>query len=368
MKKLHLILALSFGLIFVVLGGTGSTLAFRGELQQQATPGLASDYLEYEVYGVDELASELGKHYQDLQIRSVTLPQRPQYHYRFTVRYQEDGKKQTARLFVDPSDASASPVSDHQNSLERWIYELHSSLFLSDRGTQIVGVVGIGTLVLLVIGIALWWPGHTRLRQSFLMPSKVTEGSLLSWLHRTAGIALAPIMIIVAISGAMLVFRQALIFPMESAAKPVPVNGDKPVVSCITNPGLEDYLFVAEQQFPDAFATHIKLPKRATRPVEVTLQHNDEVNSPLGLTRVSLDASCAKVLNYTDGRTLSVAQTLTETVVAVHNGSYFGVLGRLFYGLLGVMPLFFAVSGYSLRRGRKRKTVRRIESKLANQD
>ncbi len=359
MRKLHLYLAMSVGLIFVVLGVTGSVLVFRAELQQQYAPKLSSDYLDLETVGVDVLTSELASNYDNLHIRSVTLPQAPRDHYLFSVRYQQDGKKEFARLFVDPVSGETSPVSNHVNGFEQWVYRLHSSLFLSDPGTTVVGAAGTASLLLLALGIALWWPGRRWLGRALRIPGGVAGRALLSALHRTAGIYLVPLLLLITLSGIMLVFRQVLIAPIETVSTGVSHHPVEVTESCISTPGPEDYIFAAEQLFPDAMATHIKFPVRNTRPVEVTLRHEDEIPSLLGLTRVTLDTNCATVLNFTDGRSLRVSDTLTETVIALHNGSFFGVSGRFIYALLGMVPVFFAVTGLLIWYGKKKAAVRK---------
>ena len=382
MKKLHLILALSVGIIFVVLGLSGSLLVFRAELRQAAAPSLEAFDLDAEILDVDQMAAKLSGQYNAFELRSVVLPRTHQDPYVFSFRYETGGNHQLEKLFVDPTTGETKSVDQHQSVLEAWIYQLHANLFLSARGNQLVGIFGLLSLILIVLGLMLWarslrgsglrGVGLRGLKRSLWIPRQAKGNALLSGVHKLSGLYLSPLLVLLVITGTTLVFRENFIDPLESSRatpRQTTTLGDNhvndPSKTCVRMAGVEEYIYEAESTFPEAIATFVQLPRRAGRPVEITLRHSSEISSPLGLTKVMLDPRCGQVLKTLDGRNLNLSQTLTETIVALHNGSFFGPAGRLLYLILGLTPLFFLVTGTFFWLGKKRRkteTSRTIQS------
>ncbi|WP_261844561.1 PepSY-associated TM helix domain-containing protein [Aliamphritea ceti] len=354
MKRLHLALASIFGIFFILLGITGSTLVYRDTFTQISAPKLDINYLDYEVHDIDRLITELESHYTELKVRSIKLPAHPRDHYLFSIRYLNDQQAQSTQIYINPVSMAISPAIEHRNPIEAFVYEFHSSYFMEENGTTLVGITGAGISVLVLIGFYIWMPSSGRFKQSLRVPEKSTGAVLLSWLHRTSGACFTPLLLIISLTGLMLVFRPAMILPFSSSPVISQVDSKTITFTCFSSPGIDDYLYSAEQLFPQADATHIKLPKRDSRLVEITLRHDDEVNSALGLTKVYLDTNCAAPVKYRDGRALTLSEALTETIVSLHNGSFFGVTGQLIYLLTGILPLFFGLSGGILWLSRRR--------------
>ena len=211
----------------------------------------------------------------------------------------------------------------------------------------------------MVWGRSLAGSGFRSLKRSLWVPRQIKGSALLSALHKVSGLYLSPLLILLVITGAMLVFRENTIDPFETSREAVPLvenHGGKSPRVCLRKPDVEDHIYEAESTFPEAIATFVQLPRRAGRPVEVTLRHMGEVSSPLGLTKVMLDPGCGEVLKVLDGRNLSVNQSLTEIIVALHNGSFFGPAGRVLYIILGLTPLFSVITGtlFWLRKKRRK--------------
>ncbi|MEH6631776.1 MAG: PepSY-associated TM helix domain-containing protein [Halopseudomonas aestusnigri] len=364
MRKLHLFLALSVGIILVVLGLSGSLLVFRAEIRQSAAPTVEAVDLDAQILDSDEIKVKLSKQYNNFELRSVLLPRKRQDPYVFLFRHEINGAWQLEKFYVDPTTGLAMSVDQHKSMLEAWAYQLHANLFLSSHGNQLVGYVGLFSLVLITLGLMIWWRstrglGLRGLKKSLWVPRRAKGNALLSGVHKVSGLYLSPLLILLSITGAMLVFREGLIDPVETSrqAASLPENkDDEPMKTCLRMAVLEDYIYEAESAFPEAITTFIQLPRRVGRPVELTLRHTDEIPSPLGLTKVILDPSCGQVLKVLDGRDLSLGQTLTETIVALHNGSFFGPVGRLLYLVLGLAPMFLFVIGilFWLRKKRRK--------------
>ncbi|WP_419905214.1 PepSY-associated TM helix domain-containing protein [Kiloniella sp.] len=374
MRTLHLVLALSAGIIFVVLGLSGSLLVFRAEIRQSEVPVVENIDLDTETLDSDEIRAKLSKQYNNFELRSVLLPRRIQDPYVFLFRREANGTRQLEKLYVDPATGAAKPFDQHKSKLEAWLYQLHANLFFKSWGNQLVGYSGLFSLVLIALGLMVWWrsvrgSGLRGLKRSLWIPRRAKGNALLSSLHKVSGLYLSPLLMLLALTGAMLVFRENLIDPLEvsreasrSAGGLAENQGNATSRTCVRRAGLEEYIYAAESAFPQAIASFIKLPRRAGRPVEITLRHSNEISSPLGLTKVMLDPSCGQVLKVLDGRDLALSQVFTEIVVALHNGAYFGPIGRVLYLALGLVPMFFFVTGtvFWVRKKRRKAAISRV--------
>ncbi len=353
-------LAMLFGILFVVLGVTGSGLVFRSEIQQLSLPMLDEDYIDSQQLSLASIEAKLAGDFDSLRVKSVVLPLNPQGFYHFSVSYLDDDMQTASNLLVDPTNASYVYAENYQSTFDTVVYRIHSSFLYTNRGTWAVGLVGIGTLFLTIFGVCLWWKTRIRVKKSALIPVTKSMPQIISSLHKTTGIILFPILILVIVTGIMLVFRPWLISPFETQTRAFDLPNDVRTSECIVSPTLDDYVRQAEYQFLGALVTYIKIPKSKHRPVQVTLWQEGEVNSALGLTKVYLDSKCALPVSRINGLDLTLSATLTEVIVALHNGSYFSVAGRLGYVFVGVLCLGFGMSGLLLWWLRRRKTRYKI--------
>lgn len=344
MKTIHLYLGFSFGLVFLFLGLTGAGLVYKERIQSLYQPKLDENYIDQDYLNLNQLEESLSDQFDQLEVRSLTIPHDPQGYYLFAIKYVEAGSTQYQRLWVNPTNAETAAVIQDPSILLTWIYQLHSGEILSDTGYIMVGIAGVGVLILLLTGVVSWWPGLVRIRRSLVIPAKASATVIYSRLHRISGLLLIPMFLVIVVSGVLLVFREELITPWQS--KPAVESGHRQSATkpCVSST-LTNIQRTAENQFPDAYVNYIKLPRNQKRPIEVTLQHDNEVPSILGLTKVYIDTHCAAVVGTVDGRQLSLRESLLEHVLALHNGSYFGIMGRLMFVVLGFAPLIFVITG-----------------------
>ena len=354
-RKIHLTLALSFGILFAILGVTGSILVFRAEIKAAALPVMAPDYLDHETLSPDQLVARLANDYPGMQLRAFTLPEAPRAYYGAVIRIPGDGKMTTAHLLLDPLTGGSLPMAARDSRLERMVYDLHANMMAGQPGNILVGLTGIAAVFLVSLGLVMARPRRGRLRQALTLSGRLRGQAYLAGLHRVAGLYASPLLLLLGVGGILLVFRGELVDPLALPVETADRAQAGGASECRQPAGLEDYIFQAEEALPGAVVTHLKLPRRDGRPVTVTLRQTGEAASPLGLSQVVLEAACAYPLKVRDGRALTLRQTLTEWLVALHNGQAFGPAGRLGYALGGLVPLLFLASGLVFWRARHRR-------------
>ena len=176
-RALHKWLGLTLGLLFVVLGLSGSVLAFYPELDLLLNPALAVQLPARSVElgrVVDLLRSEEPMRDGAWRIEfpdSASSPIKARY-----VKPAETAHRLFAPLVVtiDPNALTITSKRFWGGDPLTWIYDLHYSLLLDSSGKTMLGL-GAGLILLLsVCGLYLWWPRPGRWRAALAFK---TDGS-----------------------------------------------------------------------------------------------------------------------------------------------------------------------------------------------
>ena len=128
-------------------------------------------------------------------------------------------------VYIDGSGIIAEQWQTVWERPELWLFDLHHYLLAGDTGEVIVGTAGLAGLFFVITGAIIWW----RTRRTFdfrLWPRRLTRSAIVRQ-HRDLGIIVAPILLLLFLTGAAMVFgpvRNAIIapFPAEAAVSNTP--------------------------------------------------------------------------------------------------------------------------------------------------
>lgn len=374
--KLHLYAGLWFGALFVLLGLTGSAIAWMPELDAYLNPGLlqASAPAPGQAFQVtprtlqavlDGLAADpaYGKPSQinppadarDVYVASYRQPGQPSPFSQALVR----------QVMVDPYTLQVKGERDwgrfgfSRPLLMSGMFHLHRYLLSGDVGKTITGISGVLLLLMAISGIYLWWPRlqWTAIRRALT----VSHGG--SWprfnytLHKAAGFFAAPVLAVIAFSGIYFNLPQ-LVVPLVDLVSTVPdtvklknVQQDGAVLDA------GQAMAAAQALYPQARVSRIMLPAKPEQPYEIRVRQPDEVAHGDGATRITLDARSGQALRIRDPLAASYGERFLGWQFPLHSGQAFGVAGRAFITAFGVMPLLFMLTGtlvwWKRRRGRR---------------
>ncbi len=387
MKKvirfIHLWAGLIFGTILVVLGLTGSALAWMHELdvlmnptllQVAPPPGLAQGSPMRVAPATVQAATErlladplYGRPSQ------LMLPERAGD---VIVAWYRDPKQQASnwnvavsrQVMLDPStlvvtgERTWGGIALSRPQLMSTLFHIHRYLVAGETGKTVIGVTGVALLLLSLTGIVLWWPRMTA--SAIKGALSVRHGG--NWprfnfqLHRAGGFFAAPVLLVLAVSGVYFNMPQwvlpvvgavATLAPNEKAANRS-ARDAAPIAPL-------DAMAAAQAHFPQARVSRVALPAKPGQPYEIRLRQPDEVRAGDGATRVSVDAGDGKVLRAVDPLRAPAGDRFLSWMFPLHTGEAFGVAGRTFISLFGIVPLMFFVTGLviwiKLHKPKKRK-------------
>lgn len=372
--KLHLYIGLTLGLLFVLMGLTGTVIAWRDELDARLNPDLlvssapvALPVTPAVVQAVTERLAGPGYGRPNL----LMLPNSTDGV--FVAWYPVKGPDgvvagRSRQVMVDPvtleikGERVWGEAGLSRQLLLPTVFHLHRYLLSGETGKTITGVGGMLLLLTVLLGVVAWWP-KLRVR-SILQAFRITHGG--SWsrfnysLHRAGGILAAPVLATIAFSGWYLNLPK-WVTPMVASVMTVtpPAKHVSAAAPADARPlGAAQIMSAAQSQYPGATVTRISFPRKAGDAYEVRLRQPGEVRKDSGATRLWLDAWTGQRLGVRDPNDAPAGDTFLNWLFPLHTGEAFGLPGRVFITMFGLTPLMFAVTGvliwWKRQRGHRR--------------
>jgi len=374
----HLYIGLLAGAVFVLVGLTGSILAFGGEIDAwlnadlmtvEAPSGSAAKYRPLdEILATAKAAIPPGGALRPY----VRFPVNPEscFGLVYAVPAGRD-KTEIYQIFVNPYTAAvngrrllrgANPLAQ---PLMNVIATLHYTLLLGDSGSTAVGFLAIFLVASLATGVILWWPAPWAWRHALTIKWGATKERVIFDLHRTVGASTCAVLIIMLFSGIYMIFKPQVrafveffspvhlnLFPpdlkSERLAETPPLGPDV-IVAIVDAAALGGDMI--SMQLPDGKDGVYVVGKRAL----------DEVNHADAQRRLVIDQYSGKILHFQDPHKFTRGETFLEWQYPLHSGEAFGTIGRAFVLVLGFVPLILYVTGVTrwLQKRRARADMTR---------
>lgn len=218
--NIHLYLALSFGLVFVLLGLTGSINVFYRELDEWLYEELrvAEPLGEYRPW--DEVMETLTKAYPDREgAWTLRLPRYPEA--MIAALNNDPHKEKGFRVYVNPYTATIAANRNWGDTWGSWNYSLHNTLLLGDVGSTVVGIIGIIFMVSVGSGLYLWWPKGGKFKQAFSVKGGASSARFIFDIHRVFGSSSFIVLFVLTFSGVSFVYGDDIFRPVVAWFSPV---------------------------------------------------------------------------------------------------------------------------------------------------
>lgn len=247
--------------------------------------------------------------------------------------------------YFDRSGEAVAHWSGVWDRPELWLFDLHHHLLAGEAGEWISGIAGLAVVVFAVTGAILWW----RTRRTFRLrpwPSRWTRAALLRH-HRDLGILFAPLLLMVALTGAMMIFRPlagVLLTPLSppgaiaaALAPPEAAAGSLP-----RRPAWNEIVTRAQSRFPGARLRIVSLPSRPGQPVTIRMKQAEEW-LPNGRSTVWLDPADGTVIEARDALAMPRAARAYNLLYPLHAAKVGGLPYRLVMTATGLALLMLGL-------------------------
>lgn len=361
----HRWLGLATGTLVALLGVTGSLLVYGDAIDRALNPGL----LVVEPAGEPALPGAALRTawtgIEDLAPRSIGLPFEPDDPY---VVYGSAGGEEI-EAYVDPYRGELLGTREHDSGLVGTTFALHAELLGGEAGHQVVGWLGVALLLLAATGVVVWWPRLSRLKRAVWVRWPGTPRRVNYDLHRAAGFWTSLYLVVLAGTGAGLVFYGPTGAALNAATSSEPMPA--PPVAEGSAPGHLDHAIdrgwkAATEALPDARFSYVTLPADPADPIAFRGKRPSELH-PNGRSYVWTDGT-GRVLRVDDAATADVGPRILHALWPIHIGVFsVGPIGsgaiRAAWAALGLAPLGLALTGFLVWWLKRRRTARGARSR-----
>ncbi|MDP3746563.1 MAG: PepSY-associated TM helix domain-containing protein [Phenylobacterium sp.] len=259
-----------------------------------------------------------------------------------------DGRRQVVRIDgatgeVLRQSAWERPLS--QVAISRQVFLLHKQLLSGAVGDWFVGLSGVLLATNLLIALRLAWPARGRWRNTLVpQPSKSPAMTALAW-HRAVGLWLAPMGLLAALTGALIVWSPQL-ERAAGATLPPParcasaVDGARRV-----EPGVAEQ--AARAVYPDGLVAVVTLPRDRSC-YAVRLKRPGEWRRVYGTTIVYVDAASGLALKSRDALAAPTPVRMVMGLYPLHAGEWGGIATRVLALVVGIWLCATIVLGVTL--------------------
>ena len=347
--KLHLWLSIPFGLIIALVCLTGAILVFEEEILHLCYP---SRYYVEEVKGKPLPPSELMQAARQqlpdsIQITGLRIFSDPKR----TCQVILPGKK--AAAFIDPYTAKLTGVDNGQGffmqtmRIHRWLFDTYKRDGSFSWGKAIVGYATLAMAVILISGLAIWWPRNRKmLRNRLKIQTQKGWFRFFYDLHVSGGFYAMLLLLVLTLTGLTWSFgwyRNAFytLFGVEQ-------TGSKKETRTSGKDGRKPKELNCTQW--DAVLTDLQT--RYPHYNSITLQDGSANVSTMcygntgGSDRYSFNPENGEITNVQFYRDQPKSGKIRGWIYAVHVGSWGGVITRILSCLVSLLGAVFALTGY----------------------
>ena len=363
-RKLHLWLGLSSGIIIVFLGITGCILAFQTEieslqsfrhvlpqekaflppsaLKETAVSLLPGKNLHSVLYGSKEDAAQM-----------IFFNLAPKYYF---------------IIFMDPYTGNVLKVKNMDNDFFRIMINGHYYLWLPPNiGQPIATTATLIFVIMMISGLILWWPRNKHARkQRFTIKWNAKWKRKNYDLHYVLGFYITWISIFVALSGMVMGFQwfAKSVYWASSGGKSLvdfyePVSEKPAVASAAFSPEDKAWKYM-NRSYPDAETIEVHYAENDS--MAVAAGANPDAGTYWKTDYRYFDQYTLKEIPVTHvyGRytTATIADKMARMNYDIHTGQVLGLPGKIMAFLASLIAASLPITGFYIWWGRKKKKKR----------
>lgn len=364
-RQVHLWMGLSLGLLFVLLGLTGSALVFYQTIDrwlhpeiQVAASGPAPDAAA-PVWdrGLATLRAQWperqGAWRFELTGEAGAIP------VRYVVAGASHGGHRTM-VWLSPDGTRVLREDVWGQYLMTWIYDLHMELLGGEFGRAIVGWSGLAIFALVMVtGVWAWWPrggGRGRWRKALRYAKRAALSRRLRDMHKLAGLVGLPLLAVLVITGVMLALPdesnavlRPILGPVDRPLSAQELERPTPSISAPRIPApripIVQAAAIAARALPHAQIVWMEAPPVGQGVYKMRMKTAHDPSQRFPHSYVFVDPVGGRVLGVQDADKAGAATTINNWLHRLHDASVLGLFTRWLAVLAGLVPAFLFGTG-----------------------
>ncbi|WP_417886831.1 PepSY-associated TM helix domain-containing protein [Zunongwangia sp.] len=368
-RKIHLWLGLSSGLVVFITALSGCLLSFEDELDSFFSPEIhiPNQYTDAKV-GLDSIAETIHTAYPNYSIKQLFLFSDP--HKTYLVRAFSKTKEERL-LSVNPYTGAIQKNVNFNNRFFIKVLHLHRYLLVDGVGQIINGISTLCFIILLVSGFIIWLPKKTKYLKQRLLVKWNASTKRVNWdLHNALGFYVIPFAFIIGITGLVWSFdwvENSLYFIFDGKPKQT-INFEKKHIafekvaqqplSLDNIKSKTDSIFNFEGNLRFIFENSSKAEKiRVIKEQTGTLIPNKR-------SQLYISAKTGEILKILPYRSSTTGQKVRRMIYPIHTGTIFGWPSRILICITSLVVASLFITGffiwYNKNYGKKKKKSNRI--------
>ena len=346
--KIHLILGLTAGLFLVILGLTGSIMAFEGDWNHWLHPALWYVTPGPRTLPENDLLSIARNRYRRAPVLAVQFSRAPNL---AQVVQLADG----TNVYLNPYDGAVlgdTVGTSNTDQLLGWIHQLHLRLVpnprsapkLAETGKVVVSVAGLLLCCIVPTGWILWWRSK-----------RTSVNWKASWFkvffdaHHAIGIYASLFLWIASLTGILIGFDfgESFYYSISRTERPA---RQRPSVSAPAPPeakpiNTDQAIEIARRTMPNATPAMMIMPLRQNGAYTVFMRVPEETSETVHST-VAIDQYTGNVLAVRNFLTESAGYRLIRFNRSIHTGDVFGLASHIVVSLSSLALVAMVITGW----------------------
>lgn len=378
----HRWVAIVTGLLLLIITLSGVMLLYAPDLQKLLHPSLYDATPAGRTISADRARIAALAAFPDLNVERV-IKNRGIWAVRGELA---KGERPQRDIHVDPGTGNVLGVADPRGGVLGVLTNLHTCALACDDyaghwgamaypltvlgnelsvGELLVGLIALVLLGLSLSGIVLWWPGIKRMARGFALRRRKGRYAVNYDLHKLAGMAAIPFLMMWAITGAGFQFTQvdAAWYALLPGSQPVeqPDFESKRIGGGSVSMAQAER--IARDLVPGGRLSSVTLPEPGKKESAYTIRFSEgtdpaQYDSHHGDVRVGVDQYSGRAVITEGDPTVDrpVSQVLWESWdFPIHTGTPVNGALRTPWVMFGLAPLLLAVTGITTWQMRRRK-------------
>lgn len=359
---LHLWAGLTVGAWFVLMGLTGSVMAWHQpmvtwEFARRTPPGSGP------IIPPSEAIAAMRAAHPEMSAPEMSYFIPPGQLFAPYVFFQVTPNPMFSRFYlIDAHTGRELPGFRIVDTVTGITEYAHIALMWPVRGEIANGVLALLTLPLLITGVWLWWPASLRqLKTRLSVERGASPLRLLYDLHNILGVFGLPLLVLLTVTTVALAVESVYHEPMATAAKRA---SGQPLAPPVVRPAgarlsVDTLLATVQAAVPGGATLMAVQPLKPDQPFRATIQA-DAGNGLLPNRIVYVDPYSGKALRVDSDAAAPAVVKMVASSTSLHSGTWAGLFSRVLYTLAGLIPLGLYVTGFMRwrRRGRAEKSLK----------
>lgn len=362
--KIHLYLGVTVGLLFVLIGLTGSLLIFIEEIDAALNPQMLGVQIQPANASFAEVERKVIANFPDNKINRIKMPIDYEGVYEFWLNPDGD-----LRVYVNPYTAEITGKRFFSETFRGFVFNLHSKLLSGETGKTIIGIAAFFFLVLGISGIILWWRGWRKIKRNLTINYKANWKRINFDIHNIIGFFAFIFLSISAFTGIHLIFNA----PFEKAVNsltttpnrlPPPISKTSGEKKTLT---LGEIKRISDNLWKEAETIWIYPPAKADAAFMVRKKFPSEYH-PSGKSFLYFDQYSGKLLRAENALQAPTATRFINNLYPIHIGRFGGLTTKVWQVCIGLTPAILFLTGLLMYLNRQRKFKHQFLRRIKNSE